>query len=352
MKILEEGKTVKLSHGNGGPETSEILNSILFSKVEETLKRVEGGVGIDVLDDGATIPIGDLGYVVISTDSYTVKPLFFPGGDIGKLAAAGSINDVVMMGGRPVAILDSIVVQEGFEINELEKIMESFISTLKEEKVSIIGGDFKVLPREELDGIIITTTAIGIAKKPIIDRPKVGDKIIVTGNLAEHGVLVSLYRLGLEDKAGNAGLLQSDVMPLSKYLLPIFEKYGEKINAARDPTRGGLSEVLNEWALQNKLIIEIDEKSIPLREPVVKYTEMLGIDPLHLASEGVAVLSVEESVSEEILDELQKNGLSDAKIIGEVKKEAKEMGIVLMKTAIGGRRVVEPPRGELVPRIC
>uniref|UniRef100_A0A7C5UVY6 Hydrogenase expression/formation protein HypE n=2 Tax=Ignisphaera aggregans TaxID=334771 RepID=A0A7C5UVY6_9CREN len=347
-------EVVRLSHGSGGVEMRDILEKIIFSKVEPTLKRVERGVGIDIPDDGALIPLPDGRYLVVTVDSYTVNPIFFPGGNIGSLAASGSINDVVMMGGKPIAILDSIVVEEGFPIKDLETIINSFIDVVKREGIALIGGDFKVMPRGQIDKIVITTTGIGIADKPIVDSPRIGDKIVVSDYVGDHGAVIMMLQLGLEKRIEELshGVLRSDAKPLTRLILPLIERYGEYIHAAKDPTRGGLSGVLNEWASSSDIVIFVNERDIPIREPVARYCEMLGIDPLYLASEGVAVLSVDPHVADEIVEYMHRLGAVNARVIGEVKASEKYKGYVIMKTAVEGFRILEPPHGELVPRIC
>lgn len=345
---------VSLAHGAGGIETYEILNKLLFSRIPESLKKVINGIGIDVLDDGASIPLPNNQHIVISIDAYTVNPPFFPGGDIGILAACGSINDVLMMGGRPIAVMDSIVVEEGFPIDDLEKIINSFTQVLISEGIALIGGDFKVMPQNQIDKLVITTVGIGIADRVLIDRPKPGDKIIVSGFIGDHGATIMLLQMGLEEKAIelSRGALKSDVKPLTKLMIPLIQRFGSYITAARDPTRGGLSGILNEWSSKTGLTIVIDESVIPIRLSVRRYSEMLGIDPLYLASEGVAVLAADTDIAENIIDYMIKLGFEDARIIGEVRYNEKLRGVVLAKTSIGGYRIVEPPRGEIVPRIC
>lgn len=345
---------ITLAHGSGGVETFEILERLIFKRVEDKLKRVGNGFGIDVLDDGAVIPLPSGDHIVVSIDAYTVNPPFFPGGNIGTLAAAGSINDVLMMGGRPIAILDSIVVEEGFPIEDLEKIVQSFLDVLKSENIALIGGDFKVMPKGSVDKIVMTTTAIGIAKKPIVDNPKPGDKIIVSDFVGDHGAVIMLLQMGLEKNVEELGkgLLKSDAKPLTKLMLPLIDRFSNYINAARDPTRGGLAGILNEWASRTGTVIVVEEPLIPVRESVKRYCEMLGVDPLYLASEGVAVLSVDPTVAEEVVEYMKSLGFENARIIGEVKSSEKFKGYVLMKTGVGGYRILEPPRGELVPRIC
>ncbi|MEM4788919.1 MAG: hydrogenase expression/formation protein HypE [Ignisphaera sp.] len=351
---MSKNVRISLAHGSGGIETYELIAKLILSRVPDNFKKILNGVGIDVLDDGASIPIPNGQHIVVSIDAYTVNPPFFPGGDIGSLAACGSINDVLMMGGKPMAMLDSIVVEEGFSIEDLEKIIESFTNILVNEGVALIGGDFKVMPRGQIDGIVITTVAIGIADKLIIDNPRPGDKILVSDFIGDHGAVIMLLQMGLKNKVEelNKGLLKSDVKPLTKLMLPLIQKYGEYIHAARDPTRGGLAGVLNEWASRTGLVITIDESLTPVRGNVKRYSEMLGIDPLYLASEGVAVLAVDPSVASEVVEFIKSLGYENTRIIGEVKQSEKFKGIVLAKTGIGGYRIVDPPRGELVPRIC
>jgi len=340
---------ITLAHGAGGREMSDLLSKLVFSRVKSEISAVDGGVGLEATDDGATIPLPDGRHLVISTDSYTVHPLFFPGGDIGKLAACGSINDVVMMGGKPLAMVDAIIVAEGMEMRMLERIFESFLNVLEEEGVALIGGDFKVMPRGSLDSIVISTTCVGIAEEPIVDQNlKPGDRILVSGYLGDHGATILALQQGLEVEGGE---LKSDVRALTR-ILPIMHKWRGYIHAARDPTRGGLAAVLNEWATKTGTVIVLEGREVPVRPIVRSYAEMLGLDPLYLASEGVAVLGVDGEVADEVLEDLIKAGFRDARIIGEVKKGERHPGLVLYRSEVGGHRILEPPTGELVPRIC
>jgi hydrogenase expression/formation protein HypE len=345
---------ITLAHGAGGVEMLELLEKLIFKRVDDKLKRVEGGVGIDVADDAAAIPLPDGRYLVVSVDSYTVNPIFFPGGDIGVLAASGSINDVLMLGGKPIAMLDTIIVEEGFPVKDLEAVIESMLKVLREENVALIGGDFKVMPRGQVDKIVISTTAIGISDNPIIDKPAPGDKIFVSDYVGDHGAVILLMQMGLgrDIEEISTGMLRSDVKPLTKLMVPLLSKYRYCVNAARDPTRGGLAGVLNEWAEKNELLIYISEDKVPIREPVKRYSEMLGIDPLYLASEGVAVLSLKPECADEVVEYAKKLGFGNSRIIGEVKQTDMFKGYVAAETSIGGLRLVEPPRGEIVPRIC
>lgn len=340
---------INLSHGAGGLEALEIVERLIVSKVPEKLRKTLEGHGLDILDDGSYIKIGE-NYIVFSSDSYTVKPVFYPGGNIGELAASGVLNDLVMMGSRPVAFMDNIVVEEGFSIKDLETIVESMIKILRENNVALIGGDFKVMPKGTLDKIVISGFGIGLSRgPPIVDNVRVGDVIIVTNNIAEHGAAILASQLGMVNENFS---LRSDSKPLVKTVLPVIEKYREFIHAARDPTRGGLSSILNEWIRGKPFSIMIEEAKVPLRNDVKTFLEMLGIDPLTVASEGVAVLSVAKEVCDEILDMLKMNG-ENPSIIGEVvtPETSALNGKVIGVTEIGGRRIIKG-EGLNLPRIC
>jgi hydrogenase expression/formation protein HypE len=339
---------ISLVHGFGGKETYELLDKIIFSKLPLNLKRVEGGVGLEVLDDGAVIRFGDKN-VVITLDSYTIKPIIFPGGSIGTLAVSGTINDLVVMGAWPLAFADSIVVEEGFDIELLNKVVDDMLEMLKEFRIPVISGDFKVMPRGALDGIVITAVGIGIAKNPIIDiNIAPGDKIIVTDPIASHGAVILAAQLGMIDKLKG---IKSDVKPLIG-LLPVIDKYSNYIHAARDPTRGGLAAILNEWARQSGVTIVIEREKVPLEDGVREFLEAIGIDPLTMASEGVAVIAVADSHADSVVEDLQARGFKAA-VIGYVEKPRSEFlkGKVIAITEIGGRTIVDS-RGYSLPRIC
>jgi len=334
---------ITLAHGNGGKETQDLLKRYIFSKLPESLKRTPNGVGIDYPDDGAVIDQIQ-GKIVVATDSHTVNPYFFPGGSIGKLAATGTINDVVMMGARPIAMLDSIVVSEGFPIEDLNKIIDDLLNVLKEENIPLVGGDFKVMPADSMRGIIINTVGIGIVEKPIVDRVQEGDSIIVTGPVGVHGAVITAMQYGIETS------LRSDLQPLTK-LLEVFKKF--EVHAARDPTRGGLAATLNEWAQLSGKMIVVEEDKIPIPEEVKYVLQPTGLDPLNLANEGIAVLAVPKEIEDEVVEELKSLGFSPA-VIGRViePKNKINAGTVVLNTAVGGSRILEMPTGELVPRIC
>jgi len=341
---------ISIIHGSGGRETWNVVSRYIVKRIPEKLWRVMNGAGLDVLDDGSYVKVGDQ-YLIFSSDSFTVNPIFFPGGDIGHLAASGVLNDLVMMGARPVAFIDNIVVEEGFPFKDLEKIIESMAKVLIENNVALIGGDFKVMPRGSIDKIVIGGFGVGVSTyKPIIDRVEPGDKIIVTGYIAEHGSAILAAQLGMLD---NAPGIRSDSRPLVKTVLPVIEKYHEYIDGARDPTRGGLATVLNEWVFNTPYAIVIDRREIPVRSEVRGFLDALGIDPLNVACEGVAVLAVKPEVAEEVVDMLRKNGEKQARIIGEVIEPDNDVlrGRVVAVTEVGGKVVIQPNPLNL-PRIC
>ncbi len=344
-------KFITLAHGAGGRETEELVENLIAAKVPPELRHVEGGTGLDAMDDSALIPLPDGRYLAVTVDSYTVKPLFFPGGDLGKLAASGTINDLLMAGARPVAALDAVIVEEGFPIEDFNKIIGSYIGVLEENKVALIGGDFKTMPKGQLDGMIISSTGIGIAEHPIVDRNiRPGDAIIVSGPLGDHGAAI----LAAQQAVGVDLGVESDVKPLTDLMLPLIEKHHDAIHGAGDPTRGGLAMLANDWARKTGTVIVLEEEKIPIRPQVKEYAEMLGVDPLSLASEGVAVLAVDPERAEEVLKEMHRLGYREASIVGKVyeARDPSHAGRVLLKSVTGGVRILEPPSGEIVPRIC
>lgn len=344
-------RLITLAHGAGAAETWRLIKELIIDRVPEKLKKIEGGYGLDVLDDSATLKVGDDLHVVITTDSYTVSPYRFPGGDIGSLVAHGVINDLVVSGAKPIAFMDTIVVEEGFPEAELSVIINSLISALIEDNVSLIGGDFKVMPKGTLDKILITGVGIGLSRRPIPDNElSVGDKIIVTGYVAEHGATILAAQLGLLDKVKG---LRSDTKSLARTVLKVIEEFRDYVHAARDPTRGGLASVLNEWARSNNLTVRIHKDRIPVREEVRDFLEAMGVDYLSMASEGIALLAVDSKRAPEILERLKEVGEENSEIIGEVIEPPSNFlrGRVIGVTEVGGKVLIEPKSINL-PRIC
>ncbi len=336
--------SVGLAIGGGGRETEEFVKNFILPLFK--LKSL-GGVGLEDMEDGATVPIGDGRHVVISVDSYTVNPPFFPGGDIGKLAATGSMNDVAVMGAEPKALFDAIIVEEGFKLSDLKKIISSMAEVANSLNVALLGGDTKVMPKGSIDKIVIATVGIGIAEEPLLtlDRAEPGDKILVTGPVGDHGAVILALQFGLQVKT-----LKSDVRPVWPAIKALREALGPDLKAAKDPTRGGLAMALNELAERSKTTVYVEEDKIPVRPAVKEYADMLGVEPLALASEGQAMIVVKGDRAEEALEVLRKAGFEEAAIIGEVRKG--KPGYVISRTPVGGLRLLEKPSGELVPRIC
>lgn len=320
-----------------------IMGSILRNFSVKNL----GEVGLADLEDGASISFGDK-EIVVSTDSYIVTPIFFPGGDIGKLAVCGTINDISMLGACPIALSLAIVVEEGFETSDLEHIIRSINEVCQSNKVHVITGDTKVMEKGKLDRIIINTTGIGIAESgKLIKNTNLskGDKIIISGTVGDHGISLMSFREGF----GFETTLQSDVAPLWNMVEKILRVGG--ITAMRDPTRGGLATALNDFARKSNKGIVIYENQIPLKSEVEAASRMLGIDPYTVASEGKAVMGVRSDKAEEVLAVLQSTEEGkDASIIGEVIEEYP--GKVILETEVGGKRIMQPPVGDPIPRVC
>ncbi|MEM0014286.1 MAG: hydrogenase expression/formation protein HypE [Zestosphaera sp.] len=343
--------TITLAHGAGALETWRLVRELIVNKIPDRLRRAMDGYGLDVLDDAAALKIGENLYLVVTVDTYTVSPYRFPGGDIGSLTANGVINDLVVSGAKPLAFMDTVVVEEGFPESELRGIIDSLIGSLMSEGVALIGGDFKVMPKGSLDKVLITGVGLGLTERPIPDNElRVGDKIIVTGDVAEHGATILAAQLGLLSKASG---LRSDTRPLSRTLLKVVREFRNHIHAARDPTRGGLAAVLSEWASANNLAIMLHRGKVPIREEVRAFLEAMGVDHLSMASEGIAVLAVEGSVVEEVLAMLRDVGERRAEVVGEVIEPPTKFltGRVIGVTEVGGKVLIEPKSLNL-PRIC
>ena len=332
-----------MSHGAGGEIMQDLISDIILGNIKN--KKVNGGVGLDELDDGASIPFGEY-EIIISTDSHTIHPIFFPGGDIGKISMAGTVNDVSVMGAKPLAIASAMVLSEGFLSEDLTKIVKSMDAVSREVDVAIVTGDTKVMEKDKLDKLIITTTGIGIVKKGEVKRDsnlKVGDKIILTGSVGDHGIALMSYREGF----GFETDLKSDVAPVWGMVKAALDVGG--VDAMKDPTRGGIANALNELASKSGVGMLIDEDRIPLKREVVAASEMLGIDPYEVANEGKVIMGVEKNKTEEILQAIRKTKYGkEAQIIGEVTQDRH----VILNTIVGGKRILEEPIADPVPRVC
>jgi hydrogenase expression/formation protein HypE len=341
MRRLAEEKITAL-HGAGGL----MMEKLLVERIIPRFKiRAAGPIGLDQLDDGAVVDLPP-GKLVVTTDSHVVKPIFFPGGDIGRLAVTGTVNDLAVMGARPVALTMAIVLEEGFPLSDLERVLESAAAALAGIGVALVAGDTKVMGKGEVDGIVVNTTGIGVAARPVSDaglRP--GDFLLVTGPVGDHGMAILAARntLPLESP------VESDVAPLWPALAAAIATGG--ITAMKDPTRGGLAAALNEMARKSGVGVEVEEEKIPVRPEVRGPCELLGFSPYELACEGRAVLGVAPEKVEEVLRALRSHPLTAAaQVIGRASSEYP--GKVILRTAVGGRRFLEMPLGDPVPRIC
>ncbi len=334
---------ISMAHGAGGEMMQGLISDIILSNIKN--KNVNGGIGLGELDDGATIPFGEY-EIVISTDSHTVDPIFFPGGDIGKLSITGTVNDVSVMGAKPLAIANAMVISEGFTSEEFEKIIKSMGEACTEAGVALVTGDTKVMEKDKLDKIVISTTGIGIAKKGEVTSDaslEVGNKIILTGSVGDHGIALMSYREGF----GFETDLKSDVAPVWGMIEKALEIGGVK--AMKDPTRGGIANALNELASKSGVGMMVYEDKIPVKEQVIAASEMLGIDPYEVANEGKVVMGVEADKAEEILEAIRSTEYGkDAQIIGEVTEDKH----VIIETSLGGKRILEAPIADPVPRVC
>ena len=331
-------KQVLLSHDGGGEETKNLIKEIFLKYFSNPI--------LEKMEDAAVLNISSK--IAFTTDSFTISPIFFKGGDIGKLAIAGTVNDLAVMGAKPIYLSCSFIIEEGFPINDLERIVISMAEEMKKSRVKIVTGDTKVVPRGSVDKIFINTTGIaeviyeGISASNLTE----GDVIIVSGTIGDHGACIMAQREGIE--------LEGDISSDCETLWPLIENLineNIKIKAMRDPTRGGLSAVLNEWATQSKVAIEVEEKKIPIKEEVQGLCELLGLEAMSLANEGKVIIAVDKKDEEKALELLKRHPLGkDAQVIGKVIRQPTKT--VILKSSYGTKRILEPPSGELLPRIC
>ncbi|MFX1564083.1 MAG: hydrogenase expression/formation protein HypE [Promethearchaeota archaeon] len=336
---------VELEHGAGGRAMSKFLREVIFPHFK--LNSYEDGLGLPAEDDGGTIPL-EQHEIVVSTDNHTVFPLFFAGGDIGKLAAAGTINDVAMLGAKPLVMTCALVIEEGFPVADLHRILDSLGTTAAEEQVAIIAGDTKVLPRGTLDQLMICTTGIGVIPRGRVitdSGVRKGDSIIITGSIGDHGIALLAEREGLSFETS----LVSDVAPLWSMIKGALDVGG--IHAMKDPTRGGVAAALNEIARKSQVSLWIEEDKLPIRREVQAASQMLGLDPMQVTCEGKAIIAVAEEKASDVLQAIRKTRTgANAEIIGIAKSE--RPGNVFMKTEIGGTRIIQQPWAEAIPRVC
>lgn len=341
MDIQNLGKeTINLGHGSGGLMTRELLDKIIF--------RTFSNEYLDQKHDGSIVNFK--GPVAISTDSFVVSPIFFKGGNIGELAVNGTVNDVAMCGAIPKFLSLAFIVEEGLHIADFLTIVNSIKAAADESGVQIITGDTKVVERGKGDKLFINTTGIGeVHPKAKIDADRiiVGDKIIISGYVAQHGMAIMSQREGLEFESE----IVSDTTNVNYLVNDLLDAFGEKIHLFRDPTRGGVASVLSEVATDIQLGVSIHENKIPLEKQVAAACEILGLDPLYVANEGVFMAIVDASIEKEVVALMRANAKGkNAICIGEITTEHPNK--VVMQSAIGGKRIVTPLLGEQLPRIC
>lgn len=338
---LPHNDQIVMGHGSGGRMTQELIRKVF--------QPYFSNPSLDANNDFAVLEGNPSARLAISTDAHIVSPLFFPGGDIGRLAVCGTVNDVAMSGADPVAITASFIIEEGFAIADLARIANSMAIAAKEANVVIAAGDTKVVEKGKADGVFISTTGIGFIPKAVNiggARAMAGDSVIITGTLGDHGMAVLAARgdLGLEMQ------VESDVAPLNTMIHQLVHEIDE-IHVLRDPTRGGLATTLNEIAVQSSVNITIEEIKIPVKPSVAAACELLGFDPLYVANEGKLIIIVPEKFSQKTLEILHKHQYGkDAALIGSVNSEPKTR--VLLKTQIGSNRILDVMAGEMLPRIC
>ncbi len=339
LELIMNDETILLAHGSGGRLSHELIERNFLPSFANPL--------LSKLDDSAVFDLS--GRLAFTTDSYVVNPIFFPGGDIGKLAVCGTVNDLAMSGAIPLYLSLSFIIEEGLMVGELRRIVSSIKAAAEEAETKIITGDTKVVNRGSADKLFINTSGIGIVPQGVDisgANAQVGDKVILSGTIGDHGIAVMSQREGLRFSVP----VQSDCAPLNKLVLQMLEA-SPQIHCLRDPTRGGLATSLNELAKQSNVGIRIEEEKIPVRAGVQAACELLGFDPLYLANEGKLVAIVAAQDAGKVLDKMRQNPYgADASIIGEVTDEHK--GKVIMKTRLGASRIVDMLSGELLPRIC
>jgi hydrogenase expression/formation protein HypE len=342
--ILEERVTLK--QGAGGRAMRALIEDVFLKEMPAPPDAFKG-IGAEAMDDGAALWLGDR-YLVVTTDSHVVHPIFFPGGDIGRLSVSGTVNDLAMMGATEVlALTCAAVIEEGFPRADLERIQSSIRHTCREAGASIVTGDTKVMGRGELDGIVLNTTGLGLTERVIPDSGlAAGDRILVTGTMGDHGLAIMAARHALELE----GELASDVAPINGLIRAALSAADGAIVAMKDPTRGGLSSALHEMAEKSRVGILLEEPAVPVTSAVRAAGDLLGIDPLHVANEGKAVLGVRPEMAERVLEALRAHPLGrDAAIVGTC--IAERPGSVILDTGFG-RRLLAEPEGEPLPRIC
>jgi len=342
-KFYLRDEHITLSHGSGGKATHNLIEGIFAPAFSNPL--------LDLMDDAATFTLGNSNLrLAFTTDTYVVNPLFFPGGDIGKLAVHGTVNDLAVAGAQPLYLSAGFILEEGFAIADLRRIVESMAKASRDAGVAIVTGDTKVVQRGKADGIFINTTGVGLVLTSNTigqNQLQPGDKILLSGPIGDHGVAIMLAREMLDIETE----IQSDSAPLHTLVASLLDVAGNGIHCLKDPTRGGIATSLNEMALVSEVAITLDERAIPVRPAVRGACELLGLDPLTIANEGKLLAIVAPDAADTVLEAMRAHPLGlDAAIIGSVQAEPKSL--VFLRTDIGGRRVLDMLVGDPLPRIC
>ncbi len=337
---LRAKDTVLLGHGSGGTLSAELIRGIFLPALDNP--------ALSRLDDQAIVNVNGQ-RLAFTTDSFVVRPLFFPGGNIGSLAVHGTVNDLAMGGAKPLFLSAAFIIEEGFPISELKRIVASMQQAASAANVSVVTGDTKVVERGKGDGVFINTTGVGVVAPGIelsADRARPGDKVLLSGSIGEHGIAILAQREGIEFET----TIASDSASLHTLVGGMLQT-GPGIRCMRDPTRGGLSSALNEIAARSQVGIEVEERAIPLREEVASACELLGLDPLYVANEGKLIAIVAPENAEIVLQAMRHHSLgSQAQIIGTVR--AVTPSVVTMRTSLGTTRIVDMLAGDQLPRIC
>jgi hydrogenase expression/formation protein HypE len=338
---LSQREQIVIGHGAGGRMSHQLIKQAFLSAFDNPALRAG--------DDAARLESGFHENLAISTDCHVVFPLFFPGGDIGRLAVCGTVNDVAMLGARPLYLTAGFILEEGLPMETLRRVVASMRAAAQEAGVQIVAGDTKVVQKGKADGLYITTTGVGVIVPDVTiggAQAKAGDAIILSGSIGDHGIAV----LGARGELGFESAIQSDAAPLN-HLIEAMLNASRQVHVLRDPTRGGLATTLNEIAAQSGVGIFLDEESIPVHPEVRAACEMLGFDPLYVANEGKLVAMVAQEDAESVLRAMRSTCYGeDAVIIGRV--TADPPGRVLLKTSLGSTRIVDILAGEMLPRIC
>lgn len=339
LPVMQHAHIV-LGHGSGGKLTAQLIETLFLPAFRNPL--------LDKLDDQAVVEVNG-SRLAFTTDSFVVTPIFFPGGDIGHLAVNGTINDLAMSGARPLYLSAAFILEEGLATEDLRRVVQSMSEAAQDAGVQLVTGDTKVVNRGKGDKVFITTTGIGIVERPVTisaDRARPGDKVVLNGYIGDHGMAILSQRENLDFE----GVIESDCAALHRLVDDMLQVTPD-VHCLRDATRGGVATVLNEIAARSRVGILLRETEIPVRDTVRGACEILGLDPLYVANEGKLVAIVAANDSDAVLERMRENPLGhDARIIGEV--TAEHNGMVLMKTEIGGTRVLDTLFGEQLPRIC